>query len=304
MLKKHRKLLSVLLATVMICSSLSPMVFAVENVGQNIETFCVQEIFENDGVVSYFEQTAEWTLNAVLQDDGMISIAKTQKRQKGVVYTAICDGKELLKNEKAVYDVEMWELVCKKAESQMVEEQVGSFKTSGLNNQSQTRTNTAGVLLQQLTSIYGEEYSLRFRTKVYSNVDVEIYESLVYEMYPVGEEVDIPGRTTILAAASMLDISASFLGTVVGEMVTGSLPRGETFYRYMGVAFFYRHGKIRGTTYYIADKEMFHAGLDCVSNPNYEPLLDTQVYQIVYNDQTAFENDFVLAERARNAYAN
>ena len=93
MMKKHRKLLSVLLATVMICSSLSPMVFAVENVGQNIETFCVQEIFENDGVVSYFEQTAEWTLNAVLQDDGMISIAKTQKRQKGVVYTAICDGK-------------------------------------------------------------------------------------------------------------------------------------------------------------------------------------------------------------------
>lgn len=269
----------------------------------------MQEISESNGSICYFENNEEWTVNAATLDDEIINVSFAFCEENGVVYTMDINYSELISNGN-LYEVSTWKEICRIAKENVASAETVTYQTKPIAYQNDgthrsTTMNTSGVLLQDLKNLYGDEYTLSLAANLHSGgVLVTIKKSLSYDMIPMGEEVIISSDTTLSDFATVVKISASQLGTFWGMLVSDLMPRQTVFYKYTGIAYFDRHGMVSGETYYVASKECWHSGVDCVSDPTFEPYLSTTPERTIYSDREAYENVVIHAARTVDVYNN
>lgn len=271
----------------------------------------IQEVYKLSNGWAYFEQTDNWTLNAVLFDSTYISFSKAYSSSTGSIYAktvCISDSLSSVDFEK----VSTWEKICS---DYFVEDNLlriankRNFSQAQIENtlnQKAGYLNTAGVLLEKIRDTYGAEYSsVRKVTRYYNGTYLGINESLSYSVYPVGEVDDIDADSTVTMLASLVNMAAPVVGSMLGLAATDLLPRNAIFYEYDIIVYQDKVGVVSGQTYYVATKESQHKGIDCVSDTSYEPTLDTTPYDIDYWPyQSIYEDNDLFLDQLADIYFN
>ena len=302
MLRQKMRALSMVLALVMLCLTTNCFVFAAEEKPVASSHNSVQEISECKGSICYFENSEAWTVNAVALDNETINVSIAFCEEKGIVYSIDVNYCELL-NGRSLREISTWEEICCIAKANLGNAEIITYQTKSIYMNGTTRMNTSGVLLQDLENLYGDAYTLSLVANLHSSdILVTIKKSLSYEMIPIGEEVINSSDTTLSAFATAVRISAAQLGTFWGMLVSDLMPREAVFYKYTGIAYFDRFGMVSGQTYYVTVKECWHVGVDCVSDPTFEPYLSTTPDRVIYSDRESYDNVVVHAARTVAVY--
>ena len=264
----------------------------------------MKEIYEANGLLSYYEHCGDYTINAVLHDGTIEYLFADHKSNQ--VYRSISSVDA--ETQALLSEISTWESICKAEASsaQLIYEDDMSasgdigFVPPAISDLQDTRADLVNLLKDEFGSQF---HSNRYLDTVVRNgINVYIFDSFEYDIEYQGQKTN-SASLTLQAFATLLGCKWTALGIFLGLAFGELVPANTSISYYVCMVDDARQGRINGTAYYAIAHQMAYPAFDDVNIANDVTILfDEPLYDFYTDSQSIFESLEAIADETIAVY--
>lgn len=296
-----KQCISIFVAACILFSISSPS-FAIVGAEPQNEPTQTQEIYEENGLLSYFEKNDKWTINAIVRDSETIDFSLSYNNSTDTVYTATVSYRNLNIDEEDLYSSATWNRIRDFALTLMTPNIVA--QNSLLPSSSAPITpygNSNSRLVEKMRYIYGNDYRKSIASGYQSGATIVVYESFYVQVKFSHMRTSAAG-CKLQAFATLLGVKYTLLGGFLGLVFGETVPTDTSIAVYDCYASTYRDGQVKGVTYYSTVHHIIHTAIEDL-NSTQDPALDVNPSNdYYYPSQSVYNSTSKIIDETGAAY--